>query len=62
VLRTGKIVKPQPTGPLPLVLSSEARRKGFSYLFREQPRSYSNKALHTCIDPSVSRRLTVIYS
>jgi len=41
---------PQPTGgPLPLVLSSEARRKGFNLLFREQPRSYSNKALHTWI-------------
>jgi Type IV secretion-system coupling protein DNA-binding domain len=41
---------PQSTGvPLPLVLSSEARRKGFSLLFREQPRSYSNKALHTWI-------------
>jgi type IV secretory pathway TraG/TraD family ATPase VirD4 len=36
-------------GPLPLVLSSEAQRKGFSLLFREQPRSYSNKALHTWI-------------
>ena len=42
---------PQPTGgPLPLVLSSEARRKGFTLLFREQPRSYSNKALHTWIE------------
>src|SRR5580658_2267487 len=41
---------PQHTGgPLPLVLSSEARRKGFSLLFREQPRSYSNKALRTWI-------------
>jgi Type IV secretion-system coupling protein DNA-binding domain len=41
---------PQPTGgPLPFVLSSEARRKGFNLLFREQPRSYSNKALHTWI-------------
>jgi Type IV secretion-system coupling protein DNA-binding domain len=41
---------PQPTGgPLPLVLSSEARRKGFSLLFREQPRGYSNKALHNWI-------------
>jgi type IV secretion system coupling TraD/TrwB family protein len=38
---------PQSTGgPLPLVLSSEARREGFSLLFREQPHSYSNKALH----------------
>jgi type IV secretory pathway TraG/TraD family ATPase VirD4 len=37
----------QPTGgPLPLVLSSEARRKGFTLLFREQPHRYSNKALH----------------
>jgi type IV secretory pathway TraG/TraD family ATPase VirD4 len=41
---------PQPTGgPLPLVLSSEARRRGFSLLFREQPRGYSNKALHNWI-------------
>jgi Type IV secretion-system coupling protein DNA-binding domain len=41
---------PQSTGgPLPLVLSSEARRKGFNLLFREQPRSYSNKALHSWI-------------
>jgi type IV secretory pathway TraG/TraD family ATPase VirD4 len=41
---------PQPTGGLlPLVLSSEARRKGFSLLFREQPRGYSNKALHNWI-------------
>jgi type IV secretion system coupling TraD/TrwB family protein len=38
-----------PSGPLPLVLSSEARRKGFSLLFREQPHSYSNKALHNWI-------------
>ena len=38
---------PQSTGgPLPLVLSSEARREGFSLLFREQPHSYSNKVLH----------------
>jgi hypothetical protein len=35
---------------LPLVLSSQARRKGFSLLFREQPRSYSNKALHAWIE------------
>ncbi|MGA9508793.1 MAG: type IV secretion system DNA-binding domain-containing protein [Candidatus Sulfotelmatobacter sp.] len=43
-------VTPQPKGgPLPLVLSPEARRKGFNLLFREQPRSYSNKALHTWI-------------
>jgi type IV secretory pathway TraG/TraD family ATPase VirD4 len=41
---------PQPTGgPLPLVLSSEARRKGFCLLLREQPRRYSNKALHAWI-------------
>ena len=41
---------PQLTGsPLPLVLSSQARRQGFRLLFREQPRSYSNKALHTWI-------------
>ena len=41
---------PQLTGsPLPLVPSSRARRQGFSLLFREQPRSYSNKALHTWI-------------
>jgi hypothetical protein len=41
---------PQSTGgPLPLALSSEARRKGFNLLFREQPRSYSNKALQSWI-------------
>jgi type IV secretory pathway TraG/TraD family ATPase VirD4 len=36
-------------GPLPLVLSSEARRKGFSSLLREEPHRYSNKALHAWI-------------
>jgi type IV secretory pathway TraG/TraD family ATPase VirD4 len=43
-------VTPQPTSdPLPLVLSSEARRKGFSLLVRERPHRYSNKALHAWI-------------
>ena len=35
---------------LPLALSSQARQNGFHLLFREQPRSYSNKALHTWIE------------
>ena len=35
--------------PLPLVLSSQARQQGFRLLFREQPRSYSNKSLHAWI-------------
>ena len=38
---------PQLTGkPLPLALSSQDRRQGFRLLFREQPRSYQNKAIH----------------
>ena len=42
---------PQLTGrPLPLVLSSQARQQGFRLLFREQPRSYSNKSLHAWIE------------
>jgi hypothetical protein len=42
---------PQLTGrPLPLVLSSHAQQQGFRLLFREQPRSYSNKSLHAWIE------------
>jgi hypothetical protein len=42
---------PQLTGrPLPLVLSSQARQQGFRLLFREQPRSYSNKSLQAWIE------------
>ena len=42
---------PQLTGrPLPLALSSQARQQGFRLLFREQPRSYSNKSLHAWIE------------
>jgi hypothetical protein len=38
---------PQFTGKaLPLALSSQDRRQGFRLLFREQPRSYQNKAIH----------------
>jgi type IV secretory pathway TraG/TraD family ATPase VirD4 len=39
--------------PLPLAVSSQALQNGFRLLFREQPRSYSNKALHTWIEHSV---------
>ena len=35
--------------PLPLVVSAQARQQGFHLLFREQPRSYSNKAFHAWI-------------
>jgi hypothetical protein len=42
---------PQQTGnPLPLVRSSQARQDGSWLLFREQPRSYQNKALHKWIE------------
>jgi hypothetical protein len=42
---------PQKTGnPLPLVRSWQARQQGFRWLFREQPRSYQNKALHKWIE------------
>jgi hypothetical protein len=42
---------PQKTGnPLPLVRSLQARQQGFRWLFREQPRSYQNKALHKWIE------------
>jgi hypothetical protein len=36
--------------PLPLAVSSQALQNGFRLLFREQPRTYSNKALHTWIE------------
>jgi hypothetical protein len=36
--------------PLPLVPSSQARQQGLRLLFREQPRSYPNKALHKWIE------------
>ena len=42
---------PQPTGePLPLTLSAQARQQGVRVLFREQPRSYSNKTFHVWIE------------
>jgi type IV secretory pathway TraG/TraD family ATPase VirD4 len=47
----GPGLSPQFTGkPLPLALSSQARQQGFRLLFREQPRGYSNKTLHTWIE------------
>jgi hypothetical protein len=41
---------PQLTGkPVPLAISDKARKSGFTILFREAPRQYSNKALHEWI-------------
>jgi type IV secretory pathway TraG/TraD family ATPase VirD4 len=39
--------------PLPLEPSPQARQQGLRFLFREQSRSYSNKALHTWIEHRV---------
>lgn len=41
---------PQPAGPpLPLALSGEARKDGYTLLSRESPRRYANKALHVWV-------------
>ena len=41
---------PQSDGkPLPFILTSQAAQNGANFLYREKPRSYQNKLLHTWI-------------
>ena len=48
---------PQLTGaPLPLALSAQAQQQGLRLLFREPPRSYSNKTFHAWIEMCIRDR------